>query len=54
MGHVGQLRQMMLIQRGHMFGWLPVGMACGVALFFGLKFEPSVALIIAVLSLIHI
>ncbi len=34
--------QMMLNQRGHLFGWVPVGMAMGIALFFGTRFEPSV------------
>lgn len=48
MGPVEYIRQMMLIQRGHLFGWLPVGMACGIALFFGLKFEPSLGLIVGV------
>ncbi|WP_147105837.1 ComEC/Rec2 family competence protein [Tateyamaria sp. syn59] len=42
------LRHAMLIQRGHLFGWCPVGMACGIALFFGLKFEPSTAMIAGV------
>ncbi|MEL6467029.1 MAG: ComEC/Rec2 family competence protein [Pseudomonadota bacterium] len=42
------LRHAMLIQRGHLFGWCPVGMACGIALFFGLRFEPSLALILSV------
>jgi len=41
-------RQTMLFQRGHLFGWLPVGMACGIALFFGLKFEPSLTMIAGV------
>ncbi|MEO0402748.1 MAG: ComEC/Rec2 family competence protein [Pseudomonadota bacterium] len=36
-------------QRGDMFGWLPVGMAVGIALFFGLRFEPSWPVIAAVL-----
>lgn len=45
MGLGAALRHMMLVQRGHMFGWLPVGMAAGVAVFFGLRFEPSFALI---------
>jgi competence protein ComEC len=35
-------RQMMLHQRSALFGWLPVAMAVGIALFFGLRFEPSV------------
>ena len=42
------LRHAMLIQRGHLFGWCPVGMACGIALFFGLRFEPSLTLFLAV------
>jgi competence protein ComEC len=41
-------RQMMLHQRGGLFGWLPVGMALGIAAFFGLRFEPSLTLIICV------
>ncbi|WP_299768454.1 ComEC/Rec2 family competence protein [uncultured Tateyamaria sp.] len=48
MGHGLGFRHVMLIQRGHLFGWCPVGMACGIALFFGLRFEPSVALILSV------
>lgn len=48
MGLIGHFGQAMLFQRGHLFGWLPVGMAMGIALFFGLKFEPSVALLGAV------
>ncbi|MEM8656097.1 MAG: ComEC/Rec2 family competence protein [Pseudomonadota bacterium] len=47
MGHGLGIRHAMLIQRGHLFGWCPVGMACGIALFFGLRFEPSVAMIAA-------
>lgn len=43
------LRHAMLIQRGHLFGWCPVGMACGIALFFGLRFEPPVSMIVTVL-----
>ncbi|WP_415402658.1 ComEC/Rec2 family competence protein [Tateyamaria sp. SN3-11] len=38
----------MLHQRGSLFGWLPVGMAVGIAVFFGLRFEPSIALIAGV------
>ncbi|GGX61388.1 hypothetical protein GCM10007385_33100 [Tateyamaria omphalii] len=45
MGHGLGFRHVMLIQRGHLFGWCPVGLACGIALFFGLRFEPSVVLI---------
>ena len=43
MGLVNGFLQMMLQQRGHLFGWIPVGMAMGIALFFGIRFEPSVA-----------
>ncbi|MEL6449622.1 MAG: ComEC/Rec2 family competence protein [Pseudomonadota bacterium] len=38
----------MLYQRGSLFGWLPVAMAMGIALFFGLRFEPDWTLIAAV------
>lgn len=38
----------MLFQRGHLFGWLPVGVAIGIAVFFGLRFEPSGVLIGAI------
>lgn len=48
MGHGLGFRHAMLIQRGHLFGWCPVGMACGIALFFGLRFEPSIALFFVV------
>jgi competence protein ComEC len=41
-------RQMMLHQRGGLFGWLPVGMALGIAAFFGLRFEPALPLIMGV------
>lgn len=48
MGLITYFRAMMLFQCGHLFGWLPVGMAAGIALFFGLRFEPSFALIASV------
>ncbi|MEX0312045.1 MAG: ComEC/Rec2 family competence protein [Tateyamaria sp.] len=44
------LRHAMLIQRGHLFGWCPVGMACGIALFFGVRFEPSPMMLFGVAS----
>ncbi|WP_299280561.1 ComEC/Rec2 family competence protein [uncultured Tateyamaria sp.] len=49
MGLGQSIRDTFLYQRGHLFGWLPVGMAIGIAVFFGLRFEPSVVLIGAVL-----
>lgn len=33
--------QMMLLQRGSMFGWVPVCLAVGVGIFFSLTWEPS-------------
>ncbi len=29
-------------QRGHLIGWVPVCLACGIGAYFGLRFEPSV------------
>lgn len=49
MGLTGALRLEMLRQSGHLFGWLPVGMACGIAVFFGLRFEPAPLVVGAVL-----
>ncbi len=31
----------LLNQRGHLFNWVPVCMAVGIGLYFGLRFEPS-------------
>ena len=28
-------------QRGHLFPWVPVALACGIAVWFGLRFEPG-------------
>ncbi|WP_299370068.1 ComEC/Rec2 family competence protein [uncultured Tateyamaria sp.] len=38
-----RVSEVFLHQRGSLFGWLPVGMATGVALFFAMRFEPGVA-----------
>lgn len=43
MGLVTVFRDAVLFQRGYLFGWLPVAMAIGIATFFGLRFEPSMA-----------
>ncbi|WP_299686994.1 ComEC/Rec2 family competence protein [uncultured Tateyamaria sp.] len=48
MGLVTRFQHGIAQQRGHLFGWLPVGMAVGIAVFFGLRFEPSGILIVAV------
>jgi len=50
MGLMGHFRQSMLFQRGSLFGWLPVGMAMGIALFFGLKFEPGAGMLVGVFA----
>ncbi|MEL6514486.1 MAG: ComEC/Rec2 family competence protein [Pseudomonadota bacterium] len=39
------IEAVILEQRGHLFPWLPVAMACGIGLFFALTFEPSVLLL---------
>ncbi|MEO0691775.1 MAG: competence protein, partial [Pseudomonadota bacterium] len=48
MGLAARFRHMIAVQRGHLFGWLPVGMAVGIAVFFALRFEPSLPLIVGV------
>ncbi len=48
MGLAERFRLMIALQRGHLFGWLPVGMAIGIATFFGLRFEPSLVTLLAV------
>ncbi|MEL6884778.1 MAG: ComEC/Rec2 family competence protein [Pseudomonadota bacterium] len=52
MGLWSRWQLMMLAQRGHLFCWLPVAMACGVGLYFGLRFEPSMGVIAAVCAVI--
>lgn len=34
-------------QRGHLFAWVPVMLACGIGLYFGLKSEPRVWVYVA-------
>ncbi|WP_415920792.1 ComEC/Rec2 family competence protein [Tateyamaria sp. SN6-1] len=48
MGLGARFGLMIACQRGHLFGWLPVGMAVGISIFFGLRFEPSVTVIASV------
>jgi competence protein ComEC len=48
MGLCRRFSDAMLVQRGSLFSWLPVGMAVGIAVFFGLRFEPSWGLIAGV------
>lgn len=42
------MRMVWLIQRGHLFGWVPVALACGIGLYFGLRFEPGIKTFVAV------
>ena len=41
MGLLQGLAQMMQRQRGHLFGWVPVMLACGIGMYFSLRVEPS-------------
>ncbi len=43
-GQVGlqqQLQSIVLAQRGHLFGWVPVGLACGIGWYFTRPIEPD-------------
>ena len=42
MGLTVAFRTMMLAQRGHLVGWIPVFLAMGIGLYFSLSFEPDV------------
>ncbi|SFS75110.1 competence protein ComEC [Sulfitobacter marinus] len=46
MGLMQGLSQMMLQQRGHLFGWVPVCLACGIGCYFTLTFEPALPVLI--------
>lgn len=37
----GHLERALLLQRGHLFGWAPVCLGTGIAIYFALKVEPS-------------
>ena len=45
MGLWNQFSAIMLRQRGHLFGWVPVCLALGIGWYFSLTAEPSVALL---------
>ena len=45
------IEAVILEQRGHLFPWLPVAMACGIGLYFALTFEPSVMTLYGVAAL---
>lgn len=46
------ITEILLRQRGHLFGWVPVCLALGVGLYFSLPAEPSVLVIGAVVFVI--
>ena len=57
MGRLGQISDgitgVLLAQRGALFCWVPVCLAGGIGIYFGLRFEPTGALF-AVLGIIAI
>ncbi len=50
MGLMQGLSQMMLQQRGHLFGWVPVCMAIGIGCYFMAKVEPSLPILLGLLA----
>jgi len=42
-GLTQHLQATILAQRGHMFGWVPVALACGIGWYFLAKVEPGFA-----------
>lgn len=45
------LATIILRQRGHMFGWVPICLALGIGGYFSLRFEPSLALLITIAAI---
>ena len=45
MGLWNQFSAIMLRQRGHLFGWVPVCLALGIGWYFSLAAEPSIPLL---------
>ena len=43
MGALARLEMALWGQRGHLFPWVPVWLAAGIGLYFGLRFEPEMA-----------
>jgi competence protein ComEC len=40
----------LLAQRGHLIGWVPLFLACGIGWYFAIRFEPSWPLVMTILS----
>ncbi len=49
-----QLRDLMLRQRGHLFGWVPVFLAVGIGCYFSVQTEPSVRFLMGVAGCVAI
>jgi competence protein ComEC len=50
MGLMQGLSQMMLQQRGHLFGWVPVCLAIGIGCYFMVKVEPELPVLLGLLA----
>ncbi len=46
---LGIIENVLLAQRGHLIGWAPVGLGCGIALYFSLQTEPAWPIIAAMM-----
>lgn len=44
-------QNLMLHQRGHLFPWVPILLACGIGLYFSVRFEPDQTLIALAIGL---
>ncbi len=45
---LGYLHAALLIQRGHLFAWVPICLGVGIGLYFVLKFEPGALIFVAI------
>ena len=45
MGALTRVEMALLGQRGHLFPWAPVCLACGIGLYFGIPFEPKLGVL---------
>ncbi len=47
---MARIRLQLLFQRGHLFEWVPICLACGIGAYFSLKFEPELAVYLGLAS----
>ena len=45
------ISEALLAQRGHLIGWVPLCLACGIGWYFAIRFEPSWMMVITLLGL---